>query len=620
MSKTLGRLIREVSDLVQSETGVQLGLNQTSMVQFRLTKRMNDLEIDDPDDYLDYLYDHLDDEVKVLVSLLTTHHTFFFREFGHFEYLMREGLPLIIENLKKEGRKTIRIWSAACSRGQEPYSLALFLNQVLPKLAPDMSFEILGSDVDHQSIEIARNGVYRYDEIKEIPALYVAGNFVRGTGDIAEYVKLKNHIKDKCRFKEINLLELSNDVPAGVFDLIFCRNVFIYFTPEQIASITRQMLQHLAPHGIMVIGMSETLNGLRLPVASAAPSVYQHEAFKKPSAPKISTASVGTPKTSQPSASPAVSASPAPARAIRVLSVDDSPTVLTLLKKILPASEGFEVVATAENGLQAAEALKKHTVDVVTLDIHMPEQDGITYLKNHFKPGHPPVVMISSVSREDSALGVKAFEYGAVDYVEKPSLQNLALRGEEIRMKLRLAVQSASLGQSERLDLVKAFEKKVELKDVEGKIRILVAGLGDKKRVQALLETWGRPEPATFVLFHGSESLAGAVGQTLKHAFGPVEALGDTPPTRPSANHIYVGDFKKQFEKLRSSFGNLKTSILLFGDCSSEMVGLLPSWDGAQLIVEDRASLSKNHGKLKEIASYCIPLTGFKYHSDEFLE
>lgn len=618
MSAQLKVLIDEVSGLVHKATGVQLGSNQTSMVQFRLSKRMNDLQLKDPEDYRNFIHTNLDAELKVLISLLTTHHTFFFREYGHFEHLEREVLPRMIEELRKEGRKTIRVWSAASSRGQEVYTLSMFLSVHLKKLAPDFTYEILGSDVDHESVEIGKNGVYRWDEIKEIPSAYLMNNWIRGTAEIADFAKAKANIKDKTRFKTINLFEVTPENPSGQFDIIFCRNVFIYFKPDQITSISRSLLSHLSKTGVLYLGMSESLNGLKLPAALFGPSCYAHEDYVK----QVKSPKAAAPTKSSATTKAATPASPAPVAArsgpLRILCVDDSGTVLVLLKKILTAADGFEVVATAENGLKAAEVLKTTKVDAMTLDIHMPEQDGVEYLKKNFKAGHPPVVMISSVSREDSSLGLKALEYGASDYVEKPSLQNLTQRGEEIRMKLRLAVNMAQTSSSDRMQLAESFKKDVSLKNVDNKLRVVIGGLGDRDRLKKFLYECKNPQPATLVLMHGSDALLPSLTSAWNGAFGPVEYVSEVPKN-PTAGKIYVGDFSKIYKSATAELAKLKTSVVIFGDATSEMATLVPSWNNAQLIVEDRSGLSKAHATLKEIASYCVPVTSMKYHSDEYL-
>ena len=431
--------VKRVSELVIKATGIQLGPKQHAMVLSRLSKRMSDLKISDFRKYVEHLEAHLESETTVLTSLLTTHHTYFFREFSHFEYLDRQGLKQLVDGAKKRGDNKLRVWSAACSHGQEVYSLAMFLNYHLPKVAPGFSFEILGTDVDQDSVARAANGVYKHREISEVPMIYLDQNWARGTGEIKDFVKAKANLKNHCKFKTMSLLNLSKRDLTQPFDLIFCRNVFIYFNQDQIKEITTQLLTFLAPTGIFIIGISESLHGLKLPLKVLGPSVYAIN--------RSTTENAAEKFVSSQRVAPIPTAAATP-EILRVLCVDDSPSVLKLLNKVLHKESGFEIVATAGNGIEAREALRKHKIDVVTLDIHMPVQTGLEYLQANFNSSHPPVVMISSVARDNADLAMKALELGASDYIEKPALSNVEERGNEIAAKLRSAVRNKSSARS----------------------------------------------------------------------------------------------------------------------------------------------------------------------------
>lgn len=125
-------IVGKVSAIVSQLAGIQLGEKQSQMVESRLKVRMIKLGIETPDAYLAYLETHKDSETQALLSLMTTHHTYFFREFSHFEYLQTEGLAKAIASIRARGDNKLRVWSAACSRGQEVYSIAMFLNVHLP--------------------------------------------------------------------------------------------------------------------------------------------------------------------------------------------------------------------------------------------------------------------------------------------------------------------------------------------------------------------------------------------------------------------------------------------------------------------------------------------------------
>ena len=434
--------IDEVCKIVSEMSGIQLGEKQYSMVENRLKTRILKLSMDSFAEYLAYLKEHKESESQALLSLMTTHHTFFFREFAHFEYLLNSILPQAVEIARSRADKKIHLWSAACSRGQEVYSLAMFMAYHLKHMAPDVKFHIWGTDVDPESVERARQGVYKSEEIKQSPAMYVDGHWVRGQGSAFGFVKAKDDLKANCSFTNVNLQSPSSFLNGKNFDIIFCRNVFIYFNRDQIKSITKNLLNHMHDSGYLVLGVSETLQGFGLDVNLKGASVYQHKkapAFKP----------MSTPVTTQ-----------AMPKVMNVLCIDDSKTILALMKKILLPENGFKVVATADNGLQGLEELKKHKIDVITLDLHMPELDGVGFLKRKGNEG-PAVLVVSSINRDDVSIAQKAIQAGAADYVEKPSLENLAQAGNEIRSKLKTIWQQKNRNLESTTSAVPAAMKPV---------------------------------------------------------------------------------------------------------------------------------------------------------------
>jgi chemotaxis protein methyltransferase CheR len=293
--------------------------------------------------------------------------------------------------------------------------------------------------------------------------------------------------------------------------------------------------------------------------------------------------------------------------------------VLKLLEKILTKEQGFEVVATATNGLEAAEKLKLHKVDVMTLDIHMPEQNGIEYLQRNYGSDHPPVVMVTSVSREDAALGLKALELGAKDYVEKPSLSNLDQRGEEIRTKLRCAWQLAKGVDRGVSKLERSFEKAVTIQNPDKKFRGIVASLGDRDRLVKLLTEFRGPQPPTVLFFDGADSLLSSVcGQFRTGIWSPQLLSSAFEPLK--AGQLYIADFSRLFAEMKKQHGSRKTSLLVLSDPGSRNADEILSWNRAHLVLEDLGgSLSPSQTKLKQRAKDFVPLTSFAYLSDDFL-
>ena len=151
--------LKQLSQIAQDLTGVQFSEKNYGMINSRLQRRLLDLKLKNLTEYLYYYKENLAQEKGKLIALLTTHHTFFFREFSHFEYLTNTLLPELIPEIKKRPDRKLRVWSAACSRGQEVYSLAMYIDQKLKSIDPTLSFEILGTDIDTESVNIAKNGL-----------------------------------------------------------------------------------------------------------------------------------------------------------------------------------------------------------------------------------------------------------------------------------------------------------------------------------------------------------------------------------------------------------------------------------------------------------------------------
>lgn len=424
--------VTEASKIVTDMTGIQLGEKQFSMIESRLKSRLIKLSLSSFKDYIVHLKKNLESESQALVSLLTTHHTFFFREFPHFEFMLNQALEELITAARKKPSKTIEIWSAAASKGHEVYSLAMFFDFHLKAIAPDVKFKIYGTDVDPESIAVAKNGVYRNDELKQSPATYIGDHWIKGTDEVKNFSKVRKALKDNCHFEVCNLFSIKSFVQNKKFDLIFCRNVFIYFNAEQIKTLSTSLLESLEPHGYFILGLSESLNGINNQVQLVAPSTYRIP-------PAVSV--VGKDRVVMP---PRPVMQTEPAKPYRILCVDDSSTIHALLGQILTKEHGFEIKAKAMNGREALQILKTETFDAITLDLHMPELDGIGFLTEN-KNKEIPIIVVSSVNRDDLSMAHKALALGAMDYVEKPSLQNKAQAGNEIRSKLKMTIQAKKI-------------------------------------------------------------------------------------------------------------------------------------------------------------------------------
>lgn len=454
-------LVKEISEAVTKITGNVLEEKQRPMVESRLKRRCLDLKIASPIEYKNHWRKNQEEENKILIGLLTTHFTSFFREFSHFEWLASE-LPAIVANARKEGRKTIKIWSAASSKGQEVWSLCMWLQHHLPKIDPSMDWAILGSDIDSASIKEAENGVYHKRELETAPRHLWEGHWLRGKGDIADWYKIKPDLRQRARFMTMNLMEI-NFNKEEVFDVILCRNVLIYFDRKNQERIILSLLKHLSPNGTLITGLSESLGGYGLPVKGVSPSVYKHQASTVLEFPKKTL--------------PQAERLPSP---MKVLCVDDSMTIINILKKILVPPQ-FEVIGMASNGIEAMEQLKVLKPDVITLDIHMPEMDGPTFLKTSGIASKIPVIVVSSVGRDHDPLIEPMKSLGVVDFIEKPTLSNISQIGEELVQKLKM-------GWLNRKNIsVATASFSTELKNRPSGMVIFNFGLGDELKLQRVL-------------------------------------------------------------------------------------------------------------------------------------
>lgn len=588
-----------VSEIVATESGNVLGDNQKSMVVNRLKKRLIDLGDLEPAEYYEYLKNNYSEEATHLVSLLTTHHTFFFREFCHFEYII-QNLDKIVRTVKERGDTKIRVLSAACSRGQEIYSLAMLFNFHL-KNYPGISYEIIGTDIDPESVKIGKNGVYPFSEVKSIPQIYLEGNWQKGTGEIARFVKVKSHLKSNCSFKVMNLLNPEEVISGLKFDLVFCRNVFIYFNLANIERIVGELKKYLHKDALFITGLSESLKSLSVEKQTFAPSIYCFDAPSKENKDK------DIRKLSTSSNVIMTSVIPKP---IKVLSVDDSSSVLKLLTKIFVSDPEFELVGTAANGKEAEEFIKKNSVDAMTLDIHMPEMDGVEYLKKNFTENHPKVVVVSSASREDTRYAQETLRNGASDFVEKPALNNLAERADEIKNKIKMSFLNSSKTSTKT---EKIFSNDFKIENPESKARAFLGSFSDKEKIKSAIGELENEQPPIFLFFEGNSNFLNMFKEELSAKYS-IKLLEEE--SKFQKNTIYLSDFKRDFPLVIEKFGMGRISLSIFGIVSNSALNFFVDSELEQILIEDNSSIN---AEVKEVVTDIVPWTSFSHVGTEFL-
>ena len=258
---------RKISGMVYELTGINLQEGKEGLVKTRLTKRLRALELADFDQYLAYVeHDATHRELTTMLDVLTTNKTSFFRESQHFDFL-REQLPRLLQ----EGGGRLRIWSAGCSSGEEPYTLSILLHEALPELAR-LDVRILATDISTQILAKARTAVYDEGALADVPPALLRKYFtVAAPGDSARW-QAGQATRSLVKFAHLNLME--SWPMKGPFDVIFCRNVMIYFDKPTQQRLVHRYWEYLRPGGYLFVGHSESLTASSREFRYVQPAVY----------------------------------------------------------------------------------------------------------------------------------------------------------------------------------------------------------------------------------------------------------------------------------------------------------------------------------------------------------
>lgn len=261
---------RRIAVIARERWGLNLTDGKRELVSARLSKFLRTSAYRDARSYLDHLETGgCDEDLLALFDLLSTNVTSFFRERQHFDYLAKEFYPRMAGDTSR-GRR-LRIWSAACSTGQEPYSLAMHAMESLPEFN-SWDLKILATDLSNSAVEAARSAVYPEKLVQTLPQDCVERCFLRGVGERSGFVRIVPELRRLVTVRQLNLMD--RWPMQGPMDVIFCRNVMIYFDSATRSRLVQRMLDLLRPGGLLVVGSAETLGNLGLAVTAVQPSVY----------------------------------------------------------------------------------------------------------------------------------------------------------------------------------------------------------------------------------------------------------------------------------------------------------------------------------------------------------
>ena len=262
--------------LIKDRAGIDLGAEKQSLVYGRLARRLRALGMQAFADYLALVEDAGSDEAGRFVNAITTNVTAFFREGHHFEFLARTVLPALWRR-QGSGAQRVRLWSAGCSTGEEPYSLAMTLRENMPA-SGSWDVKILATDLDTDVLAHASEGIYVAERIEKIPPARLS-RFFTSTGREGAY-KANASIRSLITFKQLNLLE---PWPMqGPFDVILCRNVVIYFDDATKRALAQRYRQILGDGGYLMLGHSESLVGSGMGFESCGRTIYRKAVAARP--------------------------------------------------------------------------------------------------------------------------------------------------------------------------------------------------------------------------------------------------------------------------------------------------------------------------------------------------
>lgn len=266
-----GQFLR-LSDFIEKRFGIRLPQNKKVMLEHRLRKRLRALEMDGFGPYVERVLGGDREELIHMVDEVTTNTTEFFREPQHFEYLANVVVPTIVAERRPRNPGDLRVWSAACSTGEEPYTLAMVLSEVAERI-PGLRWRIRASDICTEVLDHAVHATYSAARVEAVP-MRLRQKYLLRKADGSPVVRIGPALREHVRFEQFNLLEHNFDAMAPA-EVIFCRNVFIYFDRAVQEAILQRFHRALVPGGYLFLGHSETIHGRDVRLVPVTPTVYR---------------------------------------------------------------------------------------------------------------------------------------------------------------------------------------------------------------------------------------------------------------------------------------------------------------------------------------------------------
>jgi chemotaxis protein methyltransferase CheR len=266
-----------LSEFIRDSCGIRLPPAKKTMLEGRLRKRLRALCIESFERYCEFLFSSggSQSEFIHMIDAVTTNKTDFFREPDHFDRLFERILPELVRLHGFGARKKLNVWSAACSTGEEPYTLAMVLSE-FAEGCPGFNFSILATDISTAVLEKARSGIYEHDRVIPIPMMLRKKYLLKSKEKDKGLVRIAPELRNSVRFARLNFLEEQYGIDEPMA-LVFCRNVLIYFDRPTQAKLVNRLSQHLMSGGYLFVGHSESLHGMDLPLVQTATTIYRKQ-------------------------------------------------------------------------------------------------------------------------------------------------------------------------------------------------------------------------------------------------------------------------------------------------------------------------------------------------------
>ena len=268
------RAYEAIRKLIYDRVGIDLGANKQHLVQARLNKHLGEAGLEDFDAYYNsVISDPTGEQLAELIDAISTNTTYFFREAEHFKFLAKD-LNYRIANIRlKRQEYCFRIWSAGCSSGEEPYSIAMMVHQALGG-SEKIQAKILATDISRQAVSRGQAGQYEQRSVQTVPERYRRCYFTKVSSEDPPQLRVTETIRSMVKFAQLNLMARTFRFRHG-FDYIFCRNVMIYFDRGTQEQLLGRFYRHLKPGGFVIVGHCESLNSIRHELKYIQPTIYQ---------------------------------------------------------------------------------------------------------------------------------------------------------------------------------------------------------------------------------------------------------------------------------------------------------------------------------------------------------